>query len=132
MLRISEKEIINSTIALPGKNTTANLLFSFAFPEAMKKQFTIFSGIEDAVLSGKTELGVIIHENRFTYQQRGLHKVMDLGEYWEQQTQYPIPLGGIVIKRKIDNALQKKANVITSKDVFNAVVLCANILYLIY
>jgi 1,4-dihydroxy-6-naphthoate synthase len=91
-----------SSIALPGINTTANLLFSFAYPEAKNKEFMIFSAIEDAVLSGKTDLGVIIHENRFTYQQRGLHKVMDLGEYWEQKMQVPIPLGGIVIKRSID------------------------------
>jgi 1,4-dihydroxy-6-naphthoate synthase len=91
-----------SSIALPGINTTANLLFSFAYPEAKNKEFMIFSAIEDAVLSGQTDLGVIIHENRFTYQQRGLHKVVDLGEYWEQKMQVPIPLGGIVIKRSID------------------------------
>jgi 1,4-dihydroxy-6-naphthoate synthase len=91
-----------SSIALPGINTTANLLFSFAYPDAKNKEFMIFSAIEDAVLSGQTDLGVIIHENRFTYQQRGLHKVVDLGEYWEQKMQVPIPLGGIVIKRSID------------------------------
>jgi 1,4-dihydroxy-6-naphthoate synthase len=91
-----------SSTALPGKNTTANLLFSFAFPEAVNKKFMIFSAIEDAVLSGETELGVIIHENRFTYQQKGLHKVMDLGEYWEEKTKLPIPLGGIAIQKKTD------------------------------
>ncbi|HET6995485.1 MAG TPA: 1,4-dihydroxy-6-naphthoate synthase [Chitinophagaceae bacterium] len=94
--------IQHQAIALPGINTTANLLFSFAYPEATNKEFMIFSAIEDAVLSGKTDLGVIIHENRFTYQQRGLHKVRDLGEYWEQKMQVPIPLGGIAIKRSID------------------------------
>ena len=61
----------------------------------------IFSAIEDAVLNGKADLGVIIHENRFTYQEKGLHKVQDLGEYWEQQMNAPIPLGAIAIKEKI-------------------------------
>ena len=107
---LTSDQIINSTIALPGKNTTANLLFSFAFPAAMKKQFLIFSGIEDAVLSGKTELGVIIHENRFTYQLKGLHKVIDLGEYWETKMKAPIPLGGIAIKRNIDSSVADKIN----------------------
>ena len=60
----------------------------------------VFSSIEDAVLSGKTDLGVIIHENRFTYQQKGLYKVKDLGEYWEQKMKAPIPLGAIAIKRR--------------------------------
>ncbi|MES1213959.1 MAG: 1,4-dihydroxy-6-naphthoate synthase [Bacteroidota bacterium] len=106
----TEDEIINSSIALPGKNTTANLLFSFAYTAATQKQFMIFSGIEDAVVSGKTDLGVIIHENRFTYQQKGLHKVMDLGEYWETKMNAPIPLGGIAIKRNIDPGIATKVN----------------------
>src|SRR5436190_4189323 len=94
--------IQQSSIAIPGINTTANLLLNFAFPDATNKVPMIFSAIEDAVLGNQTDFGVIIHENRFTYQQRGLHKVVDLGEYWEQKMQVPIPLGGIVIKRSID------------------------------
>ena len=93
------------SIALPGINTTAHLLFSYAWPNAQNKNFMIFSAIEDAVVYGKTELGVIIHENRFTYQQKGLEKVMDLGEYWEEKKKVPIPLGGIAIKRSIDPQL---------------------------
>ena len=107
---LPEEVVNNSEIALPGINTTANLLFSFAYPDANKKQFTIFSAIEDAVLSGKSKLGVIIHENRFTYKQRGLHKVVDLGEYWETKMNAPIPLGGIAIKRNIDPAITGKIN----------------------
>ena len=91
-----------ATIALPGKNTTANLLFSFAYPEAKNKTYMIFSSIEDSVLNEQTDLGVIIHENRFTYQQKGLHKVADLGEFWESKMHAPIPLGGIVVTRSID------------------------------
>jgi 1,4-dihydroxy-6-naphthoate synthase len=116
------------TIALPGENTTANLLFSFAYPYAKNKIFMRFDKIEDFVLTGSaqvspfggdlegaTKLGVIIHENRFTYQQKGLHKVIDLGEYWEEKMKAPIPLGGIAVKRsieketslKIDNLIRK-------------------------
>jgi len=93
--------INGQTIALPGKNTTANLLFSFAFPEAQKKRFMIFSAIEDVVLNAETDLGVVIHENRFTYQQKKLFKVLDLGEYWESKMKLPIPLGCIAVKKSI-------------------------------
>ena len=95
----------NKTIALPGINTTANLLLSFAYPEARQKKFMIFSAIEDSILSGDADLGVIIHENRFTYQQKGLHKVMDLGDYWESKMKTPIPLGGIAISRTIPGSM---------------------------
>jgi 1,4-dihydroxy-6-naphthoate synthase len=114
-VRNQKSEIENSTIALPGKNTTANLLFSFAYPEANNKIFMRFDKIEDFVLNESSQtssleglgeaLGVIIHENRFTYRQKGLHKVLDLGEYWEQKMKLPIPLGGIVIKRSIDRSI---------------------------
>lgn len=103
--KLKIKNTEEHSVALPGINTTANLLFSFAYPEAKNKKFMIFSAIEDAVINGETDLGVIIHENRFTYQQRGLQKVKDLGEYWEEKMQVPIPLGGIVIKRDQDEAL---------------------------
>lgn len=103
------------SIALPGINTTANLLFSFAYPAATNKQFLLFSEIEDAVVNGKTGLGVIIHENRFTYQQKGLHKVTDLGEFWEQKMNVPIPLGGIAIKRSIDKEISKQADQLIKK-----------------
>jgi len=95
----------------------SRLLFSLAYPQARHKQFLIFSGIEDAVINSKVDLGVIIHENRFTYQQKGLKKVIDLGEYWEQQTHYPVPLGGIVVKRSIDTALQKKIDALIRQSV---------------
>ena len=113
-------EITNSSIALPGRNTTANLLFSFAYPAAQRKEFMIFSAIEDAVVTAKTDLGVIIHENRFTYQQKGLNKVADLGEYWESKMNAPIPLGGIAIKRYIDPAIAQKVNRLIRKSLDHA------------
>ena len=115
---IAATENINDkTIVIPGENTTAHMLFSLAYPKAQHKKFIIFSDIEEVVINGRADLGVIIHENRFTYQQKGLKKVIDLGEYWEQQTQYPIPLGGIVMKRSFSTGLQKKADALIRKSV---------------
>lgn len=99
--QLLEDELKTASIAIPGKNTTANFLMSFAYPEAQNKQEFLFSGIESAVLDGKVDAGVIIHENRFTYQEKGLAKIADLGEVWEQKTGFPIPLGGIAIHRRI-------------------------------
>lgn len=104
-----------STIVLPGANTTANLLFSFAYPDATNKIFMRFDKIEEYVLSNKESLGVIIHENRFTYQQKGLSKLMDLGEYWETTMKVPIPLGGIAIKRSVDRFISLKVEKLIRK-----------------
>jgi 1,4-dihydroxy-6-naphthoate synthase len=103
-------DVEHSGIAIPGVNTTANMLLGFAFPGAINKTPILFSEIEDAVLNGKTDLGVIIHENRFTYQQKGLHKVIDLGEYWEEKMKVPIPLGGIAVKKEIEKAVCLKVD----------------------
>ena len=89
-------------VAIPGVNTTAHLLFSLAFPNASNKSFLVFNEIEDAVLSGKVDAGVIIHENRFTYAQKGLKKWMDLGTYFEEKFNAPIPLGGIIARKDRD------------------------------
>ena len=98
---IDSKKIASSSIAIPGLNTTASLLLSFAFPDATNKKPMIFSAIENAVLTGETEFGVIIHENRFTYQERDLYKVVDLGNFWEEKIKMPVPLGGIAISQSI-------------------------------
>lgn len=110
-----KSEVVDKKIALPGINTTANLLFSFAYPEALDKKFIVFSAIENAVLNAETDLGVIIHENRFTYQQKGLHKVMDLGEYWEEKMKTPIPLGGIAISQSVKRSTALKVNELIRK-----------------
>jgi len=109
---IPQENIPNCTIAIPGENTTAHLLFSQAFPKAKNKVFRVFNQIEEDVLSGKIDAGVIIHENRFTYQQKGLHKIIDLGDYWEQTTGLPIPLGGIVAKRSLGVRADQLGNLI--------------------
>lgn len=97
----SLKNIDKMRIAIPGINTTANVLFSLAFPNAVNKVYKVFNEIEDAVLNKEVDAGVIIHENRFTYQDKGLHKLLDLGDYWETKTSLPIPLGGIVGKKNL-------------------------------
>lgn len=114
----SKLQISNSIkIAIPGKYTTANFLLSLAFPDAKNKTEMLFSEIEEAVLSGKADAGLIIHENRFTYEQKGLKKIIDLGEYWETLTNTPIPLGGIVIKRNLPDDIKKKVNRVLRKSV---------------
>lgn len=112
---ITPEEINQASIALPGANTTANLLFSFAYPDAKDKKFMVFSAIEDALLNKEADLGVIIHENRFTYRQKGLYKVKDLGEYWEQRMELPLPLGGIAINQSIKRSAALKINELIRK-----------------
>ena len=97
-------------VALPGINTTAHLLFSLAYPEIKNKTFVPFHVIEDMVINDEVDAGVIIHENRFTYQQKGLNKLSDLGDVWEKRTGAPIPLGGILVRRSFDLDLATKIN----------------------
>jgi 1,4-dihydroxy-6-naphthoate synthase len=104
-------------IGIPGKYTTANFLLGLAFPQATNKQEIVFSGIEDAVLDGTIDVGLIIHENRFTYQNKGLKKIIDLGDYWEKETGCAIPLGGIVVNRNLPLDVQQKVNRLIRKSV---------------
>ena len=103
--KISIDAIDDKLIAIPGENTTAHMLFSLAFPNAKNKIFKVFNEIEEAVLNNEVDAGVIIHENRFTYQQKGLYKLIDLGDYWEMKTQLPIPLGGIIARKSLDRKI---------------------------
>ena len=105
--KIDGKDIKNCSVAIPGANTTANLLLSLAFPDLSNKKEYIFSEIEDAIVKGDVDLGLIIHENRFTYEKRGLVKIQDLGEYWESTTKCPIPLGGIAVKRLLPQSVKE-------------------------
>lgn len=111
-----KSEVEKASIAIPGENTTAHLLFSLAYPNAKNKVFLRYDKIEDFVVANKG-LGVIIHENRFTYEEKGLQKIADLGDFWEQQTGSSIPLGGIVINRIIDIAIQRKVDDLIKKSI---------------
>jgi 1,4-dihydroxy-6-naphthoate synthase len=110
-------EIVNPIIGIPGKYTTANFLLGLAFPNATNKQEIVFSDIENAVLDGRIDIGLIIHENRFTYQDKGLKKIIDLGDYWEKKTGCAIPLGGIVANRNLPLDVQHKINRVLRKSV---------------
>ncbi len=114
---ITNDEVNESLIAIPGEHTTAHMLFTLAFPHAKKKVFKIFNEIEDAVLNREVDAGVIIHENRFTYHLKGLHKLMDLGDYWEKETGVPIPLGGIVAKRDLEKNIITKVDALIKQSV---------------
>ncbi len=115
--KIYPDEVSGLKIAIPGKYTTANLLLSIAFPNLQQKKEYLFSDIEEVILSGEADAGVIIHENRFTYQSRGLKKIVDLGEYWDQLTGLPIPLGGIIIRRSLPQELRLKVNRVLRRSV---------------
>ncbi|HBC79251.1 MAG TPA: 1,4-dihydroxy-6-naphthoate synthase [Bacteroidales bacterium] len=104
-------------IAIPGKYTTANLLFSIAWPEALNKTEYLFSDIEEVLLREEADAGLIIHETRFTYQRKGLYKIADMGEFWEKLTGLPIPLGSIVIHRRIPEDIAIKFNRILRRSI---------------
>lgn len=105
------------SVAIPGKYTTANFLLGLAFPDLTNKVLSTFSDIENMVLQGEVDLGLIIHENRFTYKEKGLFKVIDLGEFWEERTACPIPLGGIVVNRRLEKDIQLRIDRVLRKSV---------------
>jgi len=113
----SFEEVDDLKIAIPGKYTTANLLLSIAAPNACKKIEVLFSQIEDRILTGEFDAGLIIHENRFTYEGRGLKKIVDLGEYWHARTRMPIPLGGIVVRRTLAEEVKGKIDRVLRRSV---------------
>jgi 1,4-dihydroxy-6-naphthoate synthase len=112
---IDPLDLAGKRIAIPGKYTTANLLFSLAWPEATNKTEYLFSDIEEALIKDKADAGLIIHETRFTYAKKGLYKIADMGEYWVKLTGLPIPLGIIVINRNIPDDIAHKVNRILRK-----------------
>jgi 1,4-dihydroxy-6-naphthoate synthase len=112
---IGTSDLERRKIAIPGKFTTANLLFSIAWPDAKNKVEYLFSDIDNAIVNEEVDAGLIIHETRFTYYKKGLHKLADLGEFWEQLTGLPIPLGAIVINRNIPEDIALKVNRILRK-----------------
>jgi 1,4-dihydroxy-6-naphthoate synthase len=113
----SDQEINEGPVVLPGQWTTAHLLFQIFYPRAMQKTFVVFNEIEEMVKQEKVVAGVIIHENRFTYASKGLVKIADLGELWEQQTSMPIPLGGIFMKRSFSEKIRSTIDRLISKSI---------------
>jgi 1,4-dihydroxy-6-naphthoate synthase len=103
-------ELDDAVIAIPGRYTTANLLFSIFWPGAKHKVEYLFSDIPEAVLSGAADAGLIIHETRFTYKAMGLQLIADTGEKWEELTGLPVPLGAIVVSRNVDGDIAARVN----------------------
>lgn len=118
--KLTPSQLSNLTVAIPGEYTTAHLLLKIAFPEIKNKRIMVFSTIEDTILAGDVDAGVIIHENRFTYEKRGLVKIADLGKYWEDRMQVPVPLGGIVARRSLGPPTIEKLNRIMFRSVQHA------------
>jgi 1,4-dihydroxy-6-naphthoate synthase len=116
-IQSQDVEVRNLRIAIPGKNTTANLLLTLAYPEATNKTEVLFSEIEEAVLRGDFDAGLVIHESRFTYAQRGLSLVRDMGDWWEETAGAAIPLGGIVARRDLDAAIIKEVDRLIAESV---------------
>ncbi len=107
---ISESEVASLKIAIPGRFTTANLLFSIKWPDASNKKEYLFSDIEDAIIADEVDAGIIIHESRFTYFRKGLRLFTDLGRYWEEFSGLPVPLGAIAVNRSVPEEIAKKIN----------------------
>ena len=114
---VDRKDIEKKKIAIPGFYTTANLLLSIAWPSATDKREYLFSDIEEVLLRGEVDLGLIIHETRFTYQKKGLIKIADMGEYWKNLTNLPIPLGTIAISRSVPDKTARKVNRIIRRSI---------------
>jgi len=108
--KVYPDEVPHLRIAIPGVDTTANMLLTMAYPKATNKREYLFSDIEEVVLSDEADAGLLIHETRFTYEQKGLHKVMDLGEYWEKETGLPLPLGVIAVRRDLPEKTKQQMN----------------------
>lgn len=104
-------------VAIPGHNTTANLLLNFYEPGIQDRREYLFYEVMPAIDRGEVAAGVIIHENRFTYQAQGFHLIQDLGEYWEQQTKKPIPLGAILAKSSLGVDVVKKLDAMMRESV---------------
>jgi 1,4-dihydroxy-6-naphthoate synthase len=102
---VSPADTTKMTVAVPGKHTTAAMLLKLFAPDWKNVVMLRFDEIMPAIESGKVDCGVIIHESRFTYKSRGLELIKDLGNWWEEISGYPIPLGGIAVKRSLGREL---------------------------
>lgn len=121
-LLVTKEENINKPleemkVAIPGKYTTANLLLSAAYRNVGSRVEMLFSDIEEAVLRGDVDAGLLIHETRFTYQSKGLVKIIDTGEYWEKLTKLPIPLGVICVNKNLPEDISHKVNRIIQRSI---------------
>ena len=95
------------TVAAPGALTTARLLLSLFHGRAPRFRQMVFSEVMPTVARGEADFGLVIHEGRFTLADHGLHALLDLGSWWEQEAGLPIPLGGIAVRRDLGPELAR-------------------------
>jgi 1,4-dihydroxy-6-naphthoate synthase len=101
-------DIRGRKIAVPGKLTTAYLTLQLCLGKDVPVEVMPFDQILPAVVDGRVDVGLLIHEGQLYYRDRGLHKVVDLGEWWFEQTGLPLPLGGNVVRRDLGEPLVEK------------------------
>lgn len=118
--KINVYQLEKYKIAIPGKYTTANFLLTALFPNITDTVEMVFSDIIPAMERGDVDAGVIIHETRFTYQQLGYSKILDLGQRWERKTGLPIPLGCIAIRRSLPDEVKTHINILIRKSIEQA------------
>ena len=105
------------TVAIPGERTTANLLLESLFPEIGSKCEMLFSDIIPAVVDGAVDAGVLIHEGRFVYREKGLSLVADLGMEWESRYGLPLPLGAIAVRRTLPDEVKRRVGRVLRRSV---------------
>lgn len=110
-------DLDNLRVAIPGEYTTAHLLLKLLAPRVQRKKILVFNEIEDAIIKEEVDAGVIIHESRFTYERKGLQKIADLGEAYEDLTHCAIPLGGIIAQKKLGKETLDKLNRVMHRSV---------------
>lgn len=104
---LTRADVKGKRVAIPGLMTSAYLALRLYEPE-FEAIVTPFDHVEDAVLDGRADLALIIHEGQLTYAERGLHLVADMGEWWSEETGLPLPLGGNVVRRDIGDGIITK------------------------
>jgi 1,4-dihydroxy-6-naphthoate synthase len=102
------KDFSNLKITIPGEHTTAHFLFNFFYQGKIEKIFVRYDKVIPLLLENKADLGILIHEGRFVYSKYNLYKIEDLGEFWEKNTEAPLPLGGFFIKRDLSEEEKRK------------------------
>ncbi|MDH5716401.1 MAG: 1,4-dihydroxy-6-naphthoate synthase [Spirochaetia bacterium] len=115
-------------IGLPGKYTSAHFLWNYFYNSEkalfnkyeIEKKFMVFSDILTKLKMKEIDLGVVIHEGRFVYKDYNLYMQKDLGQYWEEKTKLPVPLGGIFIKKNINENIKKKVDTLLKNSVKKA------------
>ncbi|MFI3265821.1 MAG: 1,4-dihydroxy-6-naphthoate synthase [Rikenellaceae bacterium] len=110
--RLYKDELEGLKIAVPGLHTTANMLMTRLFGDNFERKPYLFSDIADVVLDDECEAGVLIHEGRFTYKNKGLSLVADLGAEWERVTSLPLPLGAIVVNNELSQEVSQKVDAV--------------------